>query len=117
MRAGQIWLDAVGQKRTAAANTVPDSAPRSAEPEDDVVTHVHAARKSPIKLAAPQGQKRTGQRYPVPGKRTVFPPATEMECPGHTNRNEFINHCLSWCHPVPSALGPRVCGVRFKDHS
>src|SRR6266403_9295 len=53
MRAGQIRRDSVGQKRTTAANTVPDSSTRTTQPKYKVVTNVHACRKGPVESALP----------------------------------------------------------------
>src|SRR6266568_3651435 len=68
---------------------------RSAEPEYEVVPHIHAARESPVELTPSQGQKRACERNPVAGKRIVFFPAMKMLRPWHTNWNELIDDSLT----------------------
>src|SRR5438445_11359706 len=51
VRARQVRRDLVSQEGTPAPDTVPDSSPRTGEPEHKVVAHIHSSRKGPVPSA------------------------------------------------------------------
>src|SRR6266481_6832700 len=96
MWSGQIRHDAVGQKKTAASNAVPDPSACTTEPKNNVIPYVHAAGKTHVELTFPERQKCTAKQNPVRRKGIVFSPTIEVLCPRHADWNEFVHNFLSF---------------------
>src|ERR1041384_4352417 len=90
----KVRRDAISKKPPATRKGIPNSPASATQPKQEVVPHIHSARKRPCEVTLTQREQNTSKRNPVSGKWVVLPPAIEMLRPGYSHRNCFIHNSL-----------------------